>query len=383
MATAKIQLKGLSALSNLSRDFDEHADDKEFDSLPLDSIYSVKQPRLVFKKIEELAESMKEIGQQQPIVVNPDGHGKYVIEQGERRFRAAQLAGFTRIYAVINSVKGDKTPADRKVRQLAENLQRDEMKLYEVAKTIGEIVASGLAQNELAHRLGKKESYISALMAVSDPPEVLDKFASELHIQDPVSLRRLKNLYAKNPKVVEDQIEAWSNELDDDGKPNPDYVVTRAQVNAFVKRVEDANSHIATKPVDAPVADDNPSFAPMATGGSRGADDSYPVEEEESEEASPKAEKPKKEKASVGEEPSEEPEVAEEECPETPDLLEGCCSEQPARILVSVKYDGREGFLTPCVVPPAGKLCITLGQNEKPLLVEVGDVQILGVVAKQ
>lgn len=371
MALPKMKLSGLSGLAKLGKTINGHADDKEFDSIPIEDIYSKVQPRKVFVKIDELAQSLKEQGQLQPIVVNEDGKGKYVIEQGERRYRAAKVAGFTHLYAVIVKSHDD---VNRKINQLTENVQRDNMKLHELSKSVGEIIESGMSLKELARRLGKKESYISALYSVTILPEPLEKLVAEQHIQDPVSLRRLKNIYQVNPDCVTAQIEVWSQSNNDDadsGEATP-FVVTRAMVNAFAKSltaeketppvpvVEDKDLAVATKPVEEPVVEP---------------------------EAQPTFDRPLTEdKDSDGVEiPKEAPAPSHEKKP-TPkqlDLLEGCCSEQPAHIRVAVRWNGREGYLTPCVVPPTGKLCLTLDPASKPVLVDVSEVQILGVVSQQ
>ena len=370
MALPKIKLSGLSGLSKLGKTINGHEDVNEFDSIPIEDIYSKEQPRKVFEKIDELAQSLKEQGQLQPIVVNEDGHGRFIIEQGERRFRAAQIAGLTHMYAMITKSDDE---IKRKINQITENVQRDDMKLYELSQSVGEIIESGMSLKELARRLGKKESYISALYSVTNLPEPLQKLAAEQHIQDPVSLRRLKNIYQVNPDCVIQQIELWSKADNDDGEngETTPFVVTRAMVNAFAKRlkdeketppapvVEEKDFSPATKPVEAFVAE--PTTAPTFD--------------------RPLTEKAAAEGVEVPKESA--PATVKKTTPKQLDLLEGCCSEQPAHIRVAVRWNGREGYLTPCVVPPTGKLCLTLDPASKPVLVDVAEVQILGVVSQQ
>lgn len=231
----KINIKGLPTLAKLASTINGRPDDKEFDSIPVEDIYSKVQPRKVFEHIEELAESLKELGQLQPIVVSQDGNGKFVIEQGERRYRAAKLAGLSHLEAVITDPSD--TDQDRLIRQLAENVQRDDMKLFELVESVSQILASGVKANVLAAKLGKDETYISSLNAVSNLPEPLHNLMSERHIQDPVALRRLKKLYELDPDQVLQQLDKWSEQNkrsdDDDG-----YIITRAQVLAFAKTAE-------------------------------------------------------------------------------------------------------------------------------------------------
>ena len=214
--------------------------EKQLATLLLSEIYSIEQPRTVFEGIDELASSMKEVGQLQPIVVNPDGKGKYVIEQGERRWRAAKVAGFKTIDAVVNPETKHKNNADRIIRQLAENVQRDNMKLFELVRSVHAVIEMGMKGRALAARLGMNENDISALNSCAELPPVLDSLLVGMHIQDVKALRRLKSIYAEGPEkaqAVERQIAAWREEYETLSSPEEKlekrFVVTRAQVNAF------------------------------------------------------------------------------------------------------------------------------------------------------
>lgn len=118
------KLKNLNALKNKVDGV--HAD-RRLSKLKIDTVVSVKQVRTSFTDLEGLAQSLREIGQQSPILVKPQNQdGKYVILQGERRWRAAKLAGLTEIDAII--LDKDVSERDRILGQLTENLQRDDMK---------------------------------------------------------------------------------------------------------------------------------------------------------------------------------------------------------------------------------------------------------------
>lgn len=117
------------------------------------------QPRSTFRedKLEELAQSIKEVGVMQPIVVRRDGQN-YQIVAGERRWRAAQRAGLIRIPAVVKEVPDDK------VLELAliENIQREELTPIEEAHAYQRLMEEmGLTQEELAVRVGKDRATIS------------------------------------------------------------------------------------------------------------------------------------------------------------------------------------------------------------------------------
>lgn len=236
MATKpKKPILGLAELSKLSASMNSQ-DSELFDTLPLDKVYSKEQPRKKFQKIEELAQSIKELGQLQPIIVNDDGKGGYVIEQGERRYRACKLAGITTIRAVIKGKLGD---ADRILRQLAENVQRDDMTIIELANSIHALVFSGMTIRDVARKLGKKESYVSVVNAVAELPPSLLELADLEIVKDPVALRKLGAVYADYSQAIDEQIERWKfhpDETDDDS--DTPKTVSRSQVLAFIKTLE-------------------------------------------------------------------------------------------------------------------------------------------------
>ncbi|WP_243455343.1 ParB/RepB/Spo0J family partition protein [Meiothermus sp. CFH 77666] len=100
-------------------------------SLPLTALSPTAQPRKRFEKLEELAASVKERGVLQPLLVRPLGDGQYAIIAGERRYRAAELAGLTEVPVVILEV--DEATAHQIA--LVENLQREDLNPYE--ETLG------------------------------------------------------------------------------------------------------------------------------------------------------------------------------------------------------------------------------------------------------
>lgn len=113
---------------------------------------NVDQPRKRFdkQKIMELAQSIKQHGVVQPIIVKPND-GRYVIVVGERRWRAARLAGLTHIPAIVRDV--DK----RELVELAliENLQREDLNPIEEAHGIRQLIEEyGLTQEQVAEKIG-------------------------------------------------------------------------------------------------------------------------------------------------------------------------------------------------------------------------------------
>ncbi len=153
--------RGLDALI---RDTGAGKSDTPAQALPLSDIEpNPDQPRRQFdqKALDELAASIKSQGVLQPILVRPFGEarpGKYSIVAGERRWRAAQLAGLIEIPVVIRSFSAQQTL----MAALIENLQREDLNPVEEALGIQTLKDEfGLSQEELAQQLGKSRSAVA------------------------------------------------------------------------------------------------------------------------------------------------------------------------------------------------------------------------------
>lgn len=150
-------------LSDIQNATDGKFDTKEdgiFVELELSKVYpNPNQPRKDFHNIEELAATIKEDGLLQPIVVVEDEEQHYMVLAGERRYRACKHLQKSTIKAHI--IVAD----DKKVQELAfvENIQRDDLTDFEVAKYINQLWASGhyASKKELAIAIGKSQSYLS------------------------------------------------------------------------------------------------------------------------------------------------------------------------------------------------------------------------------
>ncbi len=122
----------------------------------------LNQPRKVFdkEKLQELADSIKENGVLQPILVVKDETG-YTIVAGERRWRSAKMAGLKVIPAIIK----DYTDTKKKQVALIENIQREDLNIVEIAKAIKELMdIDGYSQTEVAKITGKNVSTVSNIM---------------------------------------------------------------------------------------------------------------------------------------------------------------------------------------------------------------------------
>jgi ParB family chromosome partitioning protein len=129
--------------------------------IPVDSIEANPfQPRTTFDEqaLEELATSIRKLGIVQPLTVRENGAGKYQLIAGERRLRAARLAGLTQVPAYI------RTADDQAMLELAlvENIQREDLDAVEVAISFQRLVEEcKLTQEQLSDRVGKQRSTVA------------------------------------------------------------------------------------------------------------------------------------------------------------------------------------------------------------------------------
>ncbi|MFQ5693843.1 MAG: ParB/RepB/Spo0J family partition protein, partial [Nitrospinota bacterium] len=129
--------------------------------IPLASVRpGVHQPRKRFdgETLRQLAESIRSGGIIQPLILRPAADGGYEIVAGERRWRAAQLAGLDTVPAIVKSAD------DRTVMEVSviENLQREDLNPIEEAEAYRRLIDEfGLSQEETARRVGKDRSTIS------------------------------------------------------------------------------------------------------------------------------------------------------------------------------------------------------------------------------
>ncbi len=194
-----------------------------------DIVANAKQPRRTFydHSLEELAQSIKERGVLEPIVVRPKD-GKYEIIMGERRYRASKMAGLTEIPAIVREVSDEDASADA----LLENFQREDLNPIDRARAI-ESLLSFMTWEKCAKTLGVSESTLRRHLELLELPEAVqneliaawDKNScngfTEAHARilrvlnsDPVTQQRLvKKIKEENLSVNETQrlVEAIRN----------------------------------------------------------------------------------------------------------------------------------------------------------------------------
>lgn len=145
----------------------------QFDTIPIDDISAnPNQPRATFddEALNGLADSIREVGVLQPIVVSPVEAGGYVLIAGERRLRAARRAGLGEIPAVIRTVDDESSLTQA----LVENIQREDLTALEEAAAYQQLLEEhGLTHDVIGSRLGKSRAAITnTLRLLALPPAI-------------------------------------------------------------------------------------------------------------------------------------------------------------------------------------------------------------------
>ena len=150
--------------------------------------------------IASLGVSMVEVGQIQPIVVSPvNKEGKYEIQKGECRWRAAKLKGL-KIKAIVDPRKLNETEII--LGELVENIQRDNLKPLEIAVAIKGLKDGGMKQGEIAKKMGKNDAFISRHIKLLSMPECVHRLYQDGDVSDVQTLNNLTKLHKMNPDRV-------------------------------------------------------------------------------------------------------------------------------------------------------------------------------------
>lgn len=198
------------------------------------------QPRLTFdeKTLNELAASIKEHGIIQPLVLRRLGD-KFEIIAGERRYKAATLAGLTEVPAIISNIDDNKSAE----LALVENVQRKNLNSLEEAKSYKKILdKEGLTQEELAKKIGVSQSTVANKLRLLN----LTMEAQDALMNEKISERHARSLLTvTDPKVQVDLLNRVINErltvrqLDDEIKKLNGEIVFEPMENPTVSDVQD------------------------------------------------------------------------------------------------------------------------------------------------
>lgn len=146
------------------------------------------------EELEGLARNIAAIGIHNPIHVRVDAEGGYVIISGERRWRAAAIAGLETVPCLV---AGDAEIGSGRntLTQLSENLQRSNLKLLDVAQALKRCLEeTGLSQADLAKELGKSKSWVSKYLALLKAEGALRVALDEGHLGNPETARMFGRL---------------------------------------------------------------------------------------------------------------------------------------------------------------------------------------------
>ena len=205
------------------------------------------QPRKQFddKALEELSQSIRSYGILNPLIVRCRG-GKYELVAGERRLRAAKLAGLQEVPCILLDVNME----DASLIALIENLQRRDLDFIEEAVGLSRLIGMfGMSQEEAARRIGKSQSAVAnKLRLLKLPRDVLEKLRSYglserhgralLRLTDPNAQRMALEYIAANQLTVaatEEYIEALlSAPVDESDRPEPKRTLILKDVRVFL-----------------------------------------------------------------------------------------------------------------------------------------------------
>ncbi len=209
--------KGLEELFNNEQINFTQIEEKILDSTSSDEIVELPidelrpnpyQPRKVFDevKLQELADSIKEHGVFQPIIVKRSSIKGYEIIAGERRVKACKIAGLDKIPAIVRDF------TDQQMMEIAllENLQRENLNSIEEAMAYRSLLdAMQVTQEELANRLGKSRSHITNMLGLLNLPEEV----KDLIIEDKISMSHARVLSKMGNK---EEVIALANKIVED-----------------------------------------------------------------------------------------------------------------------------------------------------------------------
>ena len=215
------------------------------------------QPRITFdeQSLEELAASIKKLGIVQPLTVRESGSGRYQLIAGERRLRAARIAGLTHVPAFI------RTADDQAMLELAlvENIQRDDLNAIEVAISFQRLIEEcSLTQEQLSERVGKQRSTVANYMRLLKLPAeiqlgIRNKNLTMGHAKTLVNIEDPKQQISVYYKIVDGdlsvrQAEELVRQLQSDKVKDPEKLERKKKLNDdFAQLSEHLNKIFSAK----------------------------------------------------------------------------------------------------------------------------------------
>jgi len=204
--------KGIAAIIS-----NESIGEKKLFDIEIDNIYpNPFQPRKNFRKeaLRQLAESMKEIGIIQPLVVFKR-EGKYFLVVGERRWRAAQLLKWKKIPALVKEF----TDNDIMAEALIENIQREELNAMEIAEGIEALISqSGEGQQEIADKLGMNRTTVTNFLRLLKLPVKIKEYVAnekldQGHARALLSLKNDADILEAAERIIRKKLSVRQTEM--------------------------------------------------------------------------------------------------------------------------------------------------------------------------
>lgn len=211
--------KGLEELFSSEQLNFDNLEEKIIDSTPKDEIVEINldelrpnpyQPRKVFdeEKLQELADSIREHGVFQPIIVKKSSIKGYEIIAGERRVKASKMVGLETIPAIVRDF------SDEEMMEIAllENLQRENLNAIEEAIAYKKLLDSlSLTQEELGVKLGKSRTYVTNMLGLINLPEevkdmIIDDKISTSHARILSKISDKEKVIALANRIVDENI---------------------------------------------------------------------------------------------------------------------------------------------------------------------------------
>ena len=195
--------KGVDAL------FFDNAVEENAVTLSVDEIEpNREQPRKTFDAaaLAELSDSIREHGVIQPLLVRPMADGSYRLVAGERRYRAARMAGLTEVPVTVREMSDE----EESIFALIENLQREDLNAIEEAEGLKRLIDTfGLTQEQAAARVGKSRTAVTNALRLLHLPEEITALVKDgkvsmgharalLSVEDAAELSRIAELIVKN-----------------------------------------------------------------------------------------------------------------------------------------------------------------------------------------
>lgn len=200
-----------NSIARLGNKLDEHKKDAVPMKAALDSLVPyARQARTEFNEesLGELADSIKEIGIVEPLLVRPMGNGKFEIIAGERRWRAARIASLVEVPVLVRPM--DDATADKV--HLAENIHRENLSTLDLAQRVQrDLDAAGGNLATVAAKYNKGKPWVSKLSAIAQGGDSMTELVTEGVTADRAVLAAVSSLERKAPeraKALGEQLKA-------------------------------------------------------------------------------------------------------------------------------------------------------------------------------